>query len=121
MKNVQVDLYIKGRYVAAPVGHQDIRCFPISDIKATTLNIKVHFFAGIHTMDTPASVSYESVVSRDHVCIALLLAALNYLDVFYADIQNVYLNAPPCENAWFQARLSCCYNLRSLWNVLKCR
>ena len=50
--------------------------------------------AGGHTMDTPSSITYSSVVSRDSVCIAFLVAALNDLDVMSADIGNAYLNAP---------------------------
>ena len=26
-----------------------------------------------------------------------------YLDVLSADVQNAYINAPPCKNAWFKA------------------
>jgi len=38
-------------------------------------------------------VTYSSVVSRDSVRIAFLMAALNGLDVKAADIGNAYLNA----------------------------
>ena len=54
-------------------------------------------------MDTPAAMTYASVVSRESVRIALLLAALNDLDVLSSDVQNAYLNAPPREKAWFRA------------------
>ena len=55
---------------------------------------KAHLVAGGHMTDTPASLTYSSVVSRESVRIALLLAALNGLDVKTCDIGNVYLNAP---------------------------
>ena len=38
---------------------------------------------------------------RESVCIAFNLAALNYLDIFAADIKNAYLNAPCCEKIIF--------------------
>ena len=31
-----------------------------------------------------------------------MLAALNYLDILTADIQNAYLKAPAAEKVWFQ-------------------
>ena len=55
---------------------------------------KARLVAGGHMTDTPASLTYSSVVSRESVRIALLLAALNGLDVKTCDIGNVYLNAP---------------------------
>jgi len=47
----------------------------------------------------PASITYASVVSRESVCIAFVLAALNGLEieVGFADIGNAYLNAPTNE------------------------
>lgn len=44
--------------------------------------------------DTPTSVTYSSVVSRDSVRICLLLAVLNNLDSKCADIKNAYLTSP---------------------------
>jgi len=38
------------------------------------------------------------VVSREIVQIALTYAALHDLDVFAADVQNAYLQAPSSEN-----------------------
>ena len=50
--------------------------------------------------DTPSSIIYSSVVSRDSVCIAFLVATLNDLDVMSADIGNAYLNACNKEKIW---------------------
>lgn len=44
--------------------------------------------------ETPAAATYASVVSKESVCIALALAALNDLDVLTGDVQNAYLTAP---------------------------
>ena len=74
MRNVQVAFDVKDEGAVAPVGYQEIGCHPIFDIKLTTLTRKVRFVAGGHTMDTPAAMTYASVVSRESVRIALLLA-----------------------------------------------
>ena len=38
-------------------------------------------------------MTYESVISRDSVRLAFLIAKLNDLDILSGDIQNAYLNA----------------------------
>ena len=55
---------------------------------------------GGHTTKTPVDLTYASVVSRDLVCIALILAALNVLEILACDIQNAYLTAQRRENIW---------------------
>ena len=49
---------------------------------------KARFVAGGHTTETPAVLTYKSVVSRYSVRIALPLAALNGLDILACDIHN---------------------------------
>ena len=44
--------------------------------------------------ETPETITYASVVARDTVRIALLLAALNDLDVKVGDVLNAYITAP---------------------------
>ena len=72
----------------------------IFDIKMSGLVRKAHLVAGGHTIDAPSSITYSSVISRDSVRIAFLIAALNDLDIMLADIGNVYLNAPNKEKIW---------------------
>jgi len=64
---------------------------------------KARLVAGSHTTETPASLTYSSVVSRESVQVAILLAALNDLDLFAADVGNAYLNAPCWEKIWCKA------------------
>ena len=45
-------------------------------------------------------MTYSSVVSRDSVRIALLLAGINELDILCGDIQNNYLTAPNKEKVY---------------------
>ena len=48
----------------------------------------------------PATITYASVVARDTVRLALLLAALNDLDVKVGDVLNAYITAPVTEKIW---------------------
>ena len=48
----------------------------------------------------PSSLTFASVVSRESVRLAFLLAALNDLEVKTADIANAYLNAPCSEKLY---------------------
>jgi hypothetical protein len=88
----------KGDYV----GFQEIKCHMIFDVKMD-LTRKARFVAGGHMTEPPASITYSSVVSRDSVRLAFLLAALNDLDIMACDIGNAYLNAPCRERVWFVA------------------
>ena len=47
-----------------------------------------------HKTPDHVGFTYAAVVSRESVRIAFTYAALNGLDVFAADIQNAYLQAP---------------------------
>ena len=67
----------------------------IFDIKlCENFRRKARMVAGGHTMNTPSSVTYSSVVLQDLVIIMLMIAALNNLDLQAADIENAYLTAP---------------------------
>ena len=61
---------------------------------------KARFVTGGHTTETPTSLAYSSVVSRDSVRILLLAAAFNGLQVMACDIQNAYLTANCHEKIW---------------------
>jgi hypothetical protein len=84
------------------VGYQEITCHMVFDVKMD-LTRKARFVAGGHMTETPASLTYSSVVSHDSVRIAFLIAALNDLDIMSCDIGNAYLNAPCREKIWFVA------------------
>ena len=85
-------------------GYQEIKCHMIFDIKMDgEFTRKARFVAGGHTTDVPSTTTYSSVVSRESVRIAFLVAALNDLDVFAADIGNAYLNAPCQEKIYTRA------------------
>jgi hypothetical protein len=88
------------------IGFQEIGCHIVFDIKMDFTR-KARFCAGGHTTDTPAAMTYSSVVSRDSVWIGFMLAALNGLDVMACDLENAYLNAPCVEKIWFEGGIEC--------------
>ena len=67
------------------------------------LTRKARYVAGGHLTDNPSSLTYASVVSRESVRIAFLLAALNDLNILAGDTQNAYLNAETKEKIDFYA------------------
>ena len=73
-------------------GFQEIKCHIVFDVKMDFTR-KARFVAGGHTTVPPNSLTYSSVVSRESVKIAFLIAALNGLDLMSCDIGNAYLNA----------------------------
>ena len=63
-----------------PQGYQQIKCHMTFDVKmGENSRHKARFVAGGHTTETPMSLTYSSVVSRDTVRIILLIVALNGL------------------------------------------
>ena len=50
--------------------------------------------------ETPAANTYASVVSRESVRLAIMIAALNTLEVKYGDVMNSYITAPITEKFW---------------------
>jgi hypothetical protein len=81
------------------IGCQEIKCHMVFDVKMD-FSRKARFVAGGHMTETPTSITYASVVSRDSVRIAFLVA--NKLMLLSCDIGNAYLNAPCREKIWFQ-------------------
>ena len=104
MSNVKIAFKFLDKGDPPPVGYKQIRCHIIFDIKMD-LTRKARFVAGGHMTDPPSSMTYASVVSRDSVRIALLLAALNECDILAGDIGNAYLNAYTSEKVYYRAGL----------------
>jgi len=100
MANVRTAFRIAEDGEQIPIGYQQIRCHMVFDIKQEDFRRKARLVAGGHTTEPPATVTYASVVSRESVRIALLLAALNDVQVKTADIENAYITAPCSEKIW---------------------
>ncbi len=84
----------------APVGYQKIPCHMIFDVKMEDFKRKARLVAGGHKNKAPATITYASVISRETVRIALMLAALNDLQVKAGDVLNAYITAPVKEKVW---------------------
>jgi hypothetical protein len=70
------------------IGFHEIGCHIIFDVKMDFTR-KARFVAGGHmTMMAPSSMTYSSIVSRDSIRLAFLIAALNDLDIMSCDLEN---------------------------------
>ena len=72
----------------------------IFDIKVEDFRRKAILVTGGHVTKPPATITYESVVSRETVHVALTVADSNDLQVRTVDIQNAYIQATVDENIW---------------------
>jgi hypothetical protein len=92
MKNMWPVFEFRESGELAPVGstHIDLTC--VFDVKMDFTR-KARICARGDQTDTPASITYASVVTRESIRIGLLVAALNDLDIMSADVAGAYLNA----------------------------
>ena len=67
------------------------------------LTRKARFITGGHITAPSTCMTYASVVRRESVCIAFLLAALNKMDTLTGNIGNAYLNAYKTEKKHYRA------------------
>jgi hypothetical protein len=102
MTNSKIAFKLLDKDARPPPGSKEITCHLIFDIKLDG-TYKARYVAGGHLTDPPTSMTYASVVSRESVRIAFLVAALNDLDILAGDIQNAYLNANTTEKVHFYA------------------
>jgi hypothetical protein len=72
----------------------------VFDIKMEDFKRNARLVAGGHKTEAPATITYASVVSRETVRIALMLAALNDLQVKAGDVLNAYITTPVKEKVW---------------------
>ena len=104
MKEIIMDLEEYNGDPKDLIGYQEITCHMIFDIELTeNFRRKARFVADGHKTESPASVTYSTVVTRDSVRLVFLLAALNNLDLKGADIKNAFLTAPNKEKVWVRA------------------
>jgi hypothetical protein len=87
-----------------PPGYQKIKCHFIFDVKmGKNFRRKARLVANGNETETPSTLTYSSVVSRDSVRIALLVASLDNLQLPSCNIQNVYLTADCREKIYIIA------------------
>ena len=96
MKNVRVAFEEYDGNINDLVGYKKLNMHMIFDVKMVeNFRRKARLVADGHKTDSPATITYSSVVSRDSVRIALTIAALNDLKVLACDILKAML--PPKE------------------------
>jgi hypothetical protein len=69
------------------------------DVKMEDFCHKARLVAGGHATKAPATLTYASVMSQETMRIALLMAALNDVDIWAADVLNAYITAPCQEKS----------------------
>jgi hypothetical protein len=100
MKEVCVTFKILLDGQSAPIGYQKIPCQMIFDIKMKDFRCKARLVAGGHMTKAPVTITYASIVTCKTIRIALLMAALNDLNVKVGDVLNTYITAPITEKVW---------------------
>ena len=83
-------------------GYSHVELMVISDIKLGVTK-KAQLVARRNRTETPVSLTYSSVVSRESVRITFLMAVLNKIDIFMFEIGNAYLNAKIIEKLYIYA------------------
>ncbi len=81
MKAVRIAFNILPDGHVTPNGYQKIPCHMIFDVKMEDFQCKARLAAGGHMTEAPATTTYANVVPRETVHLALMIAALNDLDV----------------------------------------
>jgi hypothetical protein len=104
MKNVRPAFEKYEKKESDLIGYQKIKCHFVFDIKmGENFRRKARLVANGNQTETPPTLTYSSVVSRDSVRIAFLVAALNDLNILACDIQNAYLTADCREKIYIIA------------------
>jgi hypothetical protein len=95
MKNVLLAFEFQDDDVMPP-GFKKIDCHMNLDL------VRKARFAGGHQTGPPKELVYSSVISRNSVCLAFLIAALtvNDLEILSAEVQNAYLNMTAKEKIY---------------------
>ena len=79
MGKVRITFKILANGEKAPVGYEQLGCHLIFDVKMENFQFKVRMVGNGNETGTPASLTYDSVVSCKSVQITLTLAALTDL------------------------------------------
>ena len=97
MENVRVAFKVLPDWKSSSILSQFVQCHMVFDFKIKGFKCKARLVAGGHIMETPVTIMYTSVVSRETVRIALIIAAFNDLEVKLGNILNAYVQAPATE------------------------
>ncbi len=81
-------------------GFQFVKCHMNVDIKMEDFHCKACLVTDRHMTNVPATFIHPSVIMHETVHIALMLGALNLLEVMAVDIMNAYITALCKEKIW---------------------
>lgn len=76
-----------------PISYQKIDYHMVFDVKIMLKCSKAQYVAGGHQTEPTKDMTFVSIMSRDSIWIAFLVAALNDLEILSADVPRAYLNA----------------------------
>ena len=86
LENDKVAFEILPDWKKAPIGHQFVQCHMVFNIKMEDVRCKGRLVAGGYMIKAPVTIKFTSIVSRETVRIALMIATLNDLEVESGDI-----------------------------------
>ena len=72
----------------------------VFDVKMEDFRRKAWLVAGGHVTKAPATITYASIVTRESIWLALMITALNNLQVKTGDDLNAYITAQVTEHVW---------------------
>jgi hypothetical protein len=81
-----------------PPGHQKIDHHMVFDVEMT-FKQKAQYIAGRHQTEPIKDIMFASMVSRESIRIAFLVAALNDLKLLSADSSGTYLNTAAAKRS----------------------
>ena len=100
MANVRVAFEVLTDEKSVPIGHQFVQCHMVFDINMEDFRHKARLVVGGYMTMATTAIAYASVVSRETVRIALMIAALNDLEVKSGAILNAYVQATVTQKVW---------------------
>jgi len=100
MKNVSVAFDFLDPDANTPAGYTFMSCRLIFDVKMDFTRKARYVAQSCFSENNISGSTYAGVVSRESVRIAFTYVALHDLNIYAADIQNVYLQAPTSEKHW---------------------
>ncbi|KAL7476422.1 hypothetical protein ACHAW6_005712 [Cyclotella cf. meneghiniana] len=83
-----------------PSDHQLMKCHMIFDVQMEDLFHKALLVARGHMTKAPKTLTYASIMSQETIRIALLVAVLNDIDIWAADILNDWITMPCNKKIW---------------------
>ena len=100
MTNVGIAFQLLKHGDDPPIGYTKAGGHLIFDVKIYFTR-KARFVLDGHKTEKPDISTYDGVVSRESIQIALRCASLNKLQVYAADIQNAYFASPIIAEALY--------------------